>query len=81
MYAGRKRVTSLPPWAIWWIAAVALLSPVLAFLMAIAVEILIGALMDAGMLEISALAAVGAIGWFQVRKLRPRPGRRAAVET
>ena len=75
------RLSSLPSWAIWWIAAAALLSPVLAFLMAITVEILIGALMDAGMLEIGALVAVGAVGWFQVRKLRPRPGRRATVET
>jgi hypothetical protein len=75
------RVSSLPSWAIWWIAAAALLSPVLAFLMAIAVEIVLGALMDAGMLEIGALIAVGTIGWFQIRKLRFRPGRRAPIET
>jgi hypothetical protein len=43
-------VSSLPTWAIWSIAAGVLLSPVLAFLIAIGVEILIGSLMDAGML-------------------------------
>ena len=46
--AGGIRVSSLPTWAIWSIAAAALLSPVLAFLIAIAVEILIGSLTDAG---------------------------------
>ena len=52
--------SSLPTWAIWSISAAAVLSPVLAFLMAVAVEILVGALMDAGMLEVHALVAVGA---------------------
>jgi hypothetical protein len=62
-------MSSLPTWAIWIIAAVVLLSPVLAFLMAIAVEVLIGALRDAGMLPFLALAAVGATGWSMFRKL------------
>ena len=53
---------NLPPWALWSIAVAALLSPVLAFLMAIALAISIGALIDAGMLGLLALVAVGAIG-------------------
>jgi hypothetical protein len=58
----------------------ALLSPVLAFLMAIAVEILIGALMDAGVLPLFALVTAGTIGGAQFRKQRIRP-RGATVET
>jgi len=42
------RVSSLPAWAIFSIAIAAVLSPVLAFLMGIAVEILIGLAADAG---------------------------------
>ena len=68
-------MSRLPIWTIWSIVAAALLSPVLAFLMAIVVEILVGALMDAGLLEIIPLVAVGAIGWFQLRKSRPRRTR------
>ena len=70
---------SLPTWAIWSIAVAALLSPVLAFLIAIVVEILIGALIDAGMLPLFALVAAGTIGGFQLRKKRVRP-LRATVE-
>lgn len=67
------RVRSLPAWAIWSIAVAVLLSPVLAFLMAIAVEILIGALMDAGVLPLFAFVAAGIIGGSQMRKKRVRP--------
>jgi hypothetical protein len=73
-------VGSLPTWAIWSIAVAALLSPVLAFLIAIAVEILIGALMDAGVLPLFALVAAGSIGGSQFRRQRVRP-RGATVET
>ena len=62
------------------IAVAALLSPVLAFLIAIAVEILIGALMDAGVLPLFALVAAGTIGGSQFRRQRVRP-RGATVET
>ena len=51
-----------------------LLSPALAFLVAIAVEIVIGVLVDAGALALSALIATGAIGWLLLRKLRRRQG-------
>jgi hypothetical protein len=71
-------VRSLPTWATWSIAAAAVLSPVLAFLMAIAVEILIGVLKDAGILE---FLAVGAISWLLLRKLRVRLRGSASVET
>jgi hypothetical protein len=56
------------------IAVAVLLSPVVAFLMAIAVEILIGLLVEAGVLALPALVATGAIGWPLFRKLRRRPG-------
>ena len=78
--ASGNPVHSLPTWAIWSLAVAALLSPVLAFLIAIAVEILIGALMDAGVLPLFALGAAGAIGGAQFRKHRVRP-RGATVET
>jgi hypothetical protein len=55
------------------IAAGILLSPVLAFLMALAVEILIGFLNDGGMPALLVLVAAGAIGGFLLRKLRMRP--------
>jgi hypothetical protein len=42
--------------------------------MAIAVEILIGLLVEAGVLALPALVATGAIGWPLFRKLRRRPG-------
>jgi len=56
------------------------LSPVLAFLMAIAVEILIGVLKDAGMLEFLALVAASVISYSLLRKLRVRPRGIARVE-
>jgi hypothetical protein len=46
-------VNSLPTWAIWSIFVAAVLSPVLAFLMAIAVEILIDVLLEAGVAAVS----------------------------
>jgi hypothetical protein len=72
---------SLPAWGILAIAAAALLSPVLAFLLAIAVEIVIVALQDAGALKFVALAAAGAVGWSWCRKLWVRLRGRARVET
>jgi hypothetical protein len=74
-------MSSLPTWAIWSIIAAAVLSPVLAFLTAIAVEIFIGVLKDAGILELLAVGAIGAISWLLLRKLRARPRGSASVET
>ena len=72
------RVSSLPTWAIWSIAAAAVLSPLFAFLMAIAVEIMIGALMDAGMSVLLPLAVASALGWLLLR-LRSRTGGKASA--
>ena len=74
-------MNSLPTWAMWSIIAAAVLSPVLAFLTAIAVEIFIGVLKDAGILEFLAVGVIGAISWLLLRKLRVRPRGRASVET
>jgi uncharacterized membrane protein len=71
-------MNSLPTCAMWSIIAGAVLSKILAFLMAIAVEIFIGVLKDAGILE---FLAVGAISWLLLRKLRVRPRGSASVET
>jgi hypothetical protein len=72
---------SLPAWAQLTIIAVAvLLSPVLAFLVAIAVEIVIGILVEAGAPAPLAFVAAGTIGWLLLRKLWRRPGG-APVET
>ena len=58
-----------------------LLSPVLAFLLAFAVEIVLGVLQDAGVLKFVALAAAGSVGWSWCRKLWVRACGRASVET
>jgi hypothetical protein len=64
-------VSSPPSWVIWFIvAAAAILSPVLAFLMAIAVEIVVGVLNDAGVLRSVAWVVAGAVGWSWCRKAR-----------
>ena len=58
-----------PTWAKFWVVAAAvLLSPVIAFLMAIAVEVSIGAVADAGALPLLALVVAGAIGCSLIRK-------------
>ena len=51
------------------IAVVVLLSPVFAFLMAIAFEIVIGSPMVAGVPALLAVVAGGAIGWSLFQKL------------
>jgi hypothetical protein len=72
----------LPAWTMWAvIVAGVLLSPVLAFLLAIAVEIMLGVLQDAGVLKFVALAAMGAVGWSWCRTLWVRACGRARAET
>jgi hypothetical protein len=77
--AGGIRVSSLPTWAIWSIAAVALLSPVLAFLIAVAVEFLIGSLMDLAGSCSCPSPPPSAGSWFACGRCAPevrvRPGR------
>jgi hypothetical protein len=63
------------------VATVVLLSPVLAFLVAIAVEIFIGVLMEASLPALIVLVAAGAIGWSLLRGLRVRHGGHARAET
>jgi hypothetical protein len=74
-------MNSLPTWATWSIVAAAALSPVLAFLMAIAVEILIDSLMQVGVPVLLAFVAAGALGCSRFRKLRVRPRGSAPLET
>ena len=56
-----------------FIVAALLLSPVLAFLMALVVDIVIGFLNDGSVPAFLVLVAAGAIGGFLFRKLRMRP--------
>jgi hypothetical protein len=79
--AGGTDMSSLPTWAEWPIAAAAvLLGPVFGFLIAIGVEILIGALKDAGLFAFLVIvAAVGLIGWSILRKLWRQSSGRATV--
>jgi hypothetical protein len=62
-------------------AAVALLSPVFAFLIAIAVEILFGAVADAGALPPVAFIAIGAVGCSRLRKLYVCSRGREPIQT
>jgi hypothetical protein len=72
----------LPAWAMWTvIAAGVLLSPVLAFLLAIAVEIVLGVLRETGMLKFVAFISAVAVGWSWCRKLWVRACGRARAET
>jgi hypothetical protein len=66
-------MTSFPTCQLSIIAGVVLLSPVFAFLIAIAVEILIGSLLAAGVPAFLAVVA-GAIGWSLFHRGRPSPG-------
>ena len=65
----------LPTWAqLSILAFAALLSPALAFLIAMAVEIVIDALMDTGALALPAFVGAVAVGLLLLRKLRRRQG-------
>jgi hypothetical protein len=74
-------MSTLPTWAIWSIAAAAVLSTVLAFLMAIGVEILIDFLTEVGLPAFLAFVLVGALGCSLLRKLWVQPRGSAPVET
>ena len=63
IFTGGNGMSSFPTCQLPIIAAVVLLSPVFAFLMAIAVEILIGSLIAAGAPALLAVVVGGAIGW------------------
>jgi hypothetical protein len=64
---------SLPTWACWIVAAGVLLSPVLAFLLALSVEIVIAVLKGGGVPALVTLAGAGIVGWTAFRKRRVVP--------
>jgi hypothetical protein len=64
---GYQTMDSLPTWAWWIIATGVLLSPVIAFLMALLVEIFVGVVKEFGIPGF--LVAAGGIGRFLYRKL------------
>ena len=53
------------------IAALILLSPIVAYLMLLAAEILIDVLMEAGTRAVLTLLMIGALGWLVSRKQSP----------
>ena len=66
---------SLPTRAVWGVVVpCVLLSPVIAFLLAIAIEIVVSSLVDAGAPAFLALIIAGAGGLLLFRKLRPQSG-------
>jgi ABC-type transport system involved in cytochrome c biogenesis permease component len=68
---------SLPAWAIWAIVVpLVLVSPVIAFFLAIATEIVVGSVLDAGASGLALLGA-GVAGLTLVRRLRRVRGRPA----
>jgi hypothetical protein len=71
----------IPTWQLFIITVAVLLSPILAFLMAIVVEVLIDSLMAAGVPVLLTGAVAGAIGWSWFHKQRFRPRKQATVET
>jgi len=74
-------MSRLPAWQLSIITVVILLSPMLALLMAIGVEILIDSLMAAGVPVLLTGVVAGAIGWSRFHKLRFWPRKHATVET
>jgi hypothetical protein len=63
------------------VVAATLISPVFVFFVAIAVEILVGVVEDAGALPLVAFIIAGAIGFSRLHKLRTRPHGRAPIAT
>jgi len=74
-------MSRLPTWQLSIITVAVLLFPVLAFLMAIGVEILIDSLMAAGIPVLVTGVVAAAIGWVLLGKLWFRPHKQAALET
>ena len=74
-------MSRLPIWQLSIITVAVLLSPMLAFLIAIGVEILIDFLMAAGVPVLFTGAVAGAIGGLLFHKMWSRPRKGAAVET
>jgi hypothetical protein len=69
-------MSSVPTWAVWSIIVpCVLLSPVIAFFLALAAEILVGTLVNAGA-PVLALLGAGAGGLLLWRELREGPRRK-----
>ena len=68
-------MSSLPTWAVWSIVVpCALLSPVIAFFLAIAVEIVVGSLVDAGAPALLVVGAgAGTLLLFRKLSVQSRP--------
>jgi hypothetical protein len=74
-------MSSLPTWAVWSIVVpLVLLSPVIAFLLAIMAEILVFALVDAGAPALVLLGA-GVSGLVLFRRIWPASQRAASTES
>ena len=72
---------SLPTWAVWGVVVpCVLLSPAIALLLPIAIEILIGCLVDTRAPAFVVIAAGGA-GLLLWQKMRAHPSRLAPAET
>ena len=66
---GITRMGSVRAWLAWSaVGGIVLVSPMLAFLMVIALEVLIDGLMKAGVFGVSAVA-IGAVGRVQFRRI------------
>jgi hypothetical protein len=74
-------MSPLPAWQLSIITVAILLSPMLALLIAIGVEILIDSLMAAGVPVLLSGIVAGAIGWLLFRKLWVRPHLSDPIET
>jgi hypothetical protein len=74
-------MSRLPPWAVWSIVVpLVLLSPVIMFLLAVTIESLIWALVDAGAPALVLIGA-GVCGLLLLRRLRLASRRAASGET
>ena len=74
-------MSRLPTWQLSIITVAVLLSPMLAFLIGVGVEILTDSLIAAGVPVLFTCVVAGAIGWSLFHKLRFRPRKEATVET
>jgi hypothetical protein len=77
---GHLIMHTLPNWAWWIIAAGLLLSPVFAFLLALLVEIVIGAVKEGGAPAMVAVITASLTIWSLRRRVRARQPVKGIVE-
>jgi hypothetical protein len=70
---GRTTMDSLPTWTCWIIAGVVLMSPALAFLSAILIEIGVGTVREGGLPALIMLISAGIFSRLLFRKIWKRP--------